>query len=91
MERKLPRIVGEILADAALGEDVAGGREAVAAVRHRLNGVAVGLQGFDRLPDRVSAHAEAAGDLLTGEKDALVGFEERAKVVLYGHGNLLRG
>ena len=86
MERKLLRFAGQILPDAALGEHVAGSGEAVAAVRHRLNGVAVRLEGFDRLPDRVSAHAEAARDFLTGEEDALVGFEQGAKVVLYGHG-----
>ena len=80
------RIRGEILPDTALGEHIAGSGEAITAVLDSLNGVAARLEGFDRFPDRVSAHAEAAGDFLTREEDALVGFEERAKVVLYGHG-----
>jgi len=86
VEVELLRLAGQILPDAAFGEDVAGGGKAVAAVWYRLNGVAVGLEGFDRLPDRVSAYAKAVGDFLTGEEYALVGFEQGAKVILYGHG-----
>ena len=91
VQRESLRFAREILADAAYGEDVAARREAIATVRHGLNRVAVGLQGFDRLPDRVSAHAEAAGDLLAREEGAFVGLQQLPEVVLYGHGRISLG
>ncbi|MPM49004.1 hypothetical protein SDC9_95732 [bioreactor metagenome] len=71
--------------NAGAREHVARRREAVALVRHRIDGVALRLERFDRLPDRVAGNAEGKRDFLTGEVNVLIRFEKGLQVVLNGH------